>query len=1062
MAQQISTVRKVGRVVKTIVKAALALILSAAMVGVNVILPGQGMITRMANNMMGYKQSWTTPAGAEDVDAEYYKSDFTAEEIADAEKALDYAIASEGYVLLKNDDATMPFAEGTTFSFFSENVRNLTATQSIMTQFLGASGDSNLLADSFEAKGLHVNMDLMDFYTKGAGKSYQMGPGSIGFGASEDFRINECPLSELEAAEGVLDSAQGTVPVFVWRRVAGEGRDMPRSMYNHASNPEDQTKSYLEPDTTELELLQYLNDNYENVVLLVNTASALQLDWVAQFPNIKSILFVPSTGTYGTDAIADIFAGNVSPSGKTVDTFVADALASPAGKNYGDFEFTDADGNPTGYNYVSYLEGIYVGYRYYETRYEDAVLGQGNAGSFDYDAEVVYPFGHGLSYTTFGWSDLDVQWDGLKSITAKVTVTNTGNVAGKDIVELYAQTPYTSYDKTYGVEKASVALVAYGKTDVLEPGTSQTLTIDVNPALLASFDAKGAGTYIIENGTYYIVAGHDSHDAVQNVLAAKGQSVGGNAALAAAHELTVDAKQAMKDQATVDATTFSTDAYSGNKIKALLAFAEPAGTQLSRSDWTGTFPASDGAPIEGDVSTWGNDINGTDADGNPVSYVWGKVAPEGLIEKIQSHDSLSPIDDATITAEPVYSANNGMTLIEVRGLAYDDPAWDTLLDQLSPADYQEIVGHSGYGSEYLESVGKPFVIDADTAAGLIYGSTGMMFCSPVVMAQTWNQELAESYGRMLASEANLQGMGGAMGWYAPSMNIHRTPFIGRAAEYYSEDPVISGTVASHEIHGAAELGLYSTIKHFAFNDQENHRGDGGIDNSVTTWVGEQAAREIYLRPFELCMHAPDVEETYCTLAEDGTYTLNTRTQRAAQGIMTAFNRIGATWTGGCYPLLQQLVREEWGFNGFIITDSANAQSPAFNESQMIRAGGDAFLKSNANTYLFDPTNAAEYHYAREAAHHLLYTTVNSRAMNGAVPGSTYKNGMQALDKIRIAVNVIGGGGIGAIGITGWLNHKKRKLERMAADPTAVAAGAVPGGEKATGLVDRVKSFFKKS
>ena len=376
------------------------------------------------------------------------------------------------------------------------------------------------------------------------------------------------------------------------------------------------------------------------------------------------------------------------------------------------------------------------------------------------------------------------------------------------------------------------------------------------------------------------------------------------------------------------------------------------------------------------------------------------------------------------------------------------------------------MGHSGYGSEYLKSVGKPFVIDADTAAGLIYGTPhgmgGRMFPSSIVMAQTWNQELAESYGRMLASEANLAGTSGTAGWYAPSMNIHRTPFTGRAAEYYSEDPIISGTVAAHEMHGAAELGMYSTIKHFAFNDQENHRGDGGIDKSVSTWMGEQAAREIYLRPFELCMHAPDVELTYYTLAEDGTYTLNTRTQRACQGIMTAFNRIGATWTGGCYPLLQQLVRNEWGFNGFIITDSANAGSPAFDQSQMIRAGGDAFLRSNENTYLFDPTNAAEYHYAREAAHHLLYTTANSRAMNGAVPGSEYKNGMQALDKLRLAVNIIGGGGIGAIGITGWINHKKRQLERMAADPTAAVAGAVPGADKATGLLDRVKGLFKKN
>ena len=1039
MAKKIGIVRKIGRGIKSVLKIIVAIILIALLVGVNVIVPGQGMIVRMANDMLGYEQSWSTPKGAEDVDADYYKSDFTAEELDEAEHALDYAISSEGFVLLKNDDATMPFASGTTFSFFSENVKNLTATQSIMTAYMGASGDQDVLTASFEAAGLHVNSTLMDFYTQGAGAAYTMGVGSINYGESEDFAINECPLSELEAADGVLESAEGTVPVFVWRRVAGEGRDMPRSMYNHADNPEDQVKSYLEPDSTELEILSYLNDNYDEVVLLVNTASALQLDWVADYPNIKAILFVPSTGSYGTEALADIFIGKVNPSGHTVDTFVADALESPAGKNYGDFEYVDENGNPTSYNYVSYLEGIYVGYRYYETRYEDVVLGQGNAGDFDYASEVVYPFGHGLSYTTFEWSDLEVTWDGLESITAKVTVTNTGDVAGKDAVGIYAQTPYTSYDKDNGIEKASVALVAYDKTKLLEPGETQTLEIAVDPALLASFDAHGAGTYIIENGTYYIVAGQDSHDAVNNVLAAKGKGVKdgmtaeGNAKLAASHEVKIDSKNALEGNVSVDAVTFSTDAYTGNEITAVLGYAEPEGTQLTRADWVGTFPESDGTPIDGYISTWGNAINGTDAEGNAASLVWGKTASAELIAQLDSHDSLNPTDDASITDTPVYGEKNGRTLIEMRGLAYDDPAWDELLDQLTEADYEEIVGHSGYGSEYLESVGKPFVIDADTAAGLIYGTPhgmgGFMFCSSIVTAQTWNQEIAESYGRMLASEANLSGTGGTMGWYAPSMNIHRTQFTGRAAEYYSEDPIISGTVASHQMHGAAELGMYSMIKHFAFNDQENHRGDGGVDRSVATWVGEQAAREIYLRPFELCMHADDVELSYYTVDEAGNYTLNTTTQRAAQGIMTAFNRLGATWAGGSYPLIQELVRDEWGFDGFIITDSANANSPAFNESQMIRAGADAYLKSNANTYEFDASNAAEYHYAREAAHHLLYTTANSRAMEGAVPGSVYQPGMQPLTKITIAVNVVCIAGLALIGWTAWRNHVKRKAER---------------------------------
>lgn len=1039
MAQQISTARKVGRAIKTIVKVALGLVLIALIVMMNVIVPGMGMITRMANNMLGYEQGFTTPAGAKDIDADYYTGDFTAEELEEAEYELDYAIASEGFVLLKNDDAVMPFAQGTTFSFFSESVRNLTATQSIMTQFLGASGDQDALTAGFEAAGLHINPTLMQFYTEGAGKDYTMGTGSINFGAAEDFRINECPLAELQAADGVLESAQGTVPVFVWRRVAGEGRDMPRSMYNHADSSEDKARSYLEPDTAELEILQYLNDNFDDVVLLVNTASALQLDWVAQFPSIKAIIFVPSTGSSGTEALAHIFSGTVNPSGHTVDTFVADALASPAGRNYGDFEYVDANGNPTHYNYVSYLESIYVGYRYYETRYEDVVLGQGNAGDFVYADEVVYPFGHGLSYTTFEWNDFTVTWQDLDVITVRITVTNTGSMAGKDAVQIYAQAPYTAYDRENGVEKASVALVAYGKTKLLAPGESQTIELAIDPALLASFDAHGAGTYIIESGTYYIVAGQDAHDAVNNVLAAKGRTAAdgmdaaGDAALAAAHELTVDAGNARAGEPTVDAKTFSTDAYSGNEITALFSAAEPSGTMLTRADWTGTFPATDGEPIEGYVSTWGGDINATDENGEPVAYVWGKTAPDALLEQLASTDSGNPVDDTDITDEPVYGALNGRTLIEMRGLDYGDPAWDELLDQLTAADYQEIVGHSGYGSEFIASVGKPFVIDADTAAGLIYGTPhgmgGRMFPSPVVMAQTWNQELAERYGRMLASEADLSGSGGAIGWYAPSMNIHRTPFIGRAAEYYSEDPIISGTVAAHEIRGAAQLGLYSMIKHFALNDQENHRGDGGTELGVATWASEQAIREIYLRPFELCMHAPDVELPYYTVGSDGSLTLTSTSYRAAQGIMTAFNRIGTTWTGGSYALIQQLVREEWGFDGFIITDSANAGSPHMDASQMIRAGADALLRSNESYYVFDATDPAEYHYAREAAHHLLYTTVNSRAMEGAVPGSTYVPGLQPLDRIRIGVSVGSSALIALLAATGIRNHIKRKKER---------------------------------
>lgn len=1028
----VSRARKVGRVIKTILKSVLVVVLAVAMVGVNVMLPNS-MISRMVNNIAGYQQSWdNSKANTAGLDLDYYKADYDKDSIGDAEKQLDRQIANEGYVLLKNDGNTMPFEQGTTFSFFGESVKNLTATQSVLTQFTGAKGNSNQLKDSFESRGFGVNQTLMDFYTKGAGSKYTMGTGSINFGAAEDFRINECPLSELESADGVLDSTKDTVPVFVMRRVAGEGRDMPRSMYNHATSAEDKAKTYLEPDSTELEILQYINDNFDNGVVILNTASALNLGWLEQFPNIKSVLFVPSTGRYGTDSLADIFAGEVSPSGKTVDTFEANSLNSPAAQNYGDYQYIDGDGNLTGYSYVSYAEGIYVGYRYYETRYEDAVLGQGNAGDFDYDSEVVYPFGYGLSYTTFDWSNYQASWDGT-TCTVSVDVTNTGDVAGKDVVEVYAQSPYTDYDRANGVEKSAVQLVNYGKTKLLEPGETQTVSVTFDQDMLKAYDANGAKTYILDAGTYYVTAAHDSHDAVNNVLAAKGANVAGDASRVSTY---------VPSNTDVDTTTYATDAKSGAEITNLFDDAKGDVTYLTRADWEGTFPQHDGTPLEGDVSTWGAEINAVDENGDPVSYAWGKVASPELIDRLKGLDSGNPVSDATISDTPVYGQDNGISLIDLRGKDYNDPMWNQLLDELSAEDYRELVGHSGYGSNFVQSIGKPFNIDADTAAGLIYGGTGMMFCSPVVMAQTWNQDLASAYGAMIGNEANI---GGTTGWYAPSMNIHRTPFTGRNGEYYSEDPVISGTVASLEIKGAAEKGVYSTIKHFALNDQENHRGDGGIEQGCATWSNEQAIREIYVKPFDICMHVGTVDENYVEQGADGSYSMATTKVDACQAIMSAFNRVGATWAGGNYALLTGLARNEWGFNGWIVTDSANSAAPYMDSSQMIRAGGDSRLRSNENNYQYDENNSAEYHYAREAIHHLLYVTANSKAMEGAMPGSAYAPGLQAVDKVRIGVTAGGAAVIALVFWTGWRNHKKRAAERDAVAADAAAAG--DGGEK---------------
>ena len=1006
--------RSAKRIVGIVASAALAAALVAVIAAANTVLP---KFNQIINSYFGVEQSWdNSEANADGLDLTYNKADYDRGSIAEAEKALDKDISGEGYVLLKND-ASLPLEAGTTLSFVSGNSRDLgVKAPSMLETTLGIeSGSTDALTPAMESAGFSVNKTLMDFYASGKGKDYVMGPGSVSYGDDEDFSINECPLSVMRDA-GVLDSMEGTTPVFVLKRVAGEGRDMPRSMYNHASSDEDRAKSYLEPDSTELEILQYLNDNFDNTVLVVNSNAAVELDWLADFPNIKSVLIVPSTGTYGAESLAGILAGQINPSGRTVDTYVADASKSPAAQNFGDYQYTDESGNLTKYNYVSYEEGIYVGYRYYETRYEDVVLGQGNAGDFDYAGEVCYPFGYGLSYTTFDWSGFKTSWSG-KACTATATVKNTGDVAGRDVVELYAQSPYTDYDRANGVEKSAVQLVGYAKTKLLEPGESQEVSVTFDESELKAYDSEGAGTYILDAGTYYLTAAHDSHDAVNNVLAAKGAS----GTDAAGNKSLVDTY--VPANADVDTTTYATDSLTGEKIENKLSDARGDVTYLTRADWEGTFPTHDGEPTS-QVSTWGNEINGDDG----ASYTYGKTASADLLAKLDATDSGNP-DVQGWDGELTYGANNGLKLIDLRGLDYDDPKWSDLLDQLTPDDYETMILHAGYGTDYVESVGKPAGTDADSTSGWSWGGTGMTFCNPMTVAQTWNQEIAYRLGNMIGNESLL---GGATGWYAPAMNIHRTPYSGRNGEYFSEDSFLSGAMASQEVKGAAEKGVYTMMKHFAFNEQENHRGDRNGQYSMATWMNEQSARELYLRPFETCMKVGDVELNYLKQNSDGTYENATRKIRACQGLMTAFNRIGTTWVGGSYNLISGIVRGEWGFDGFIITD--NADTGVFmNGGQMIQAGADAKLTVSdpTATWSFDSSDPVTYRYAREAAHHLLYTMANGHSMNGAMHGSRFVSGgtggLQKADLLRYGLTAVGVVGIAIVaGVNVALEVRRRK------------------------------------
>ena len=938
------------------------------------------------------------PDGYNDsLDLEYSKLDYAVEDFPVVEKALDEEIMGEGIVLLQNNDNTMPFAAGTTFSFFGRSSTIITPA-------------------AFQDKGFGVNEALWNFYNSGAGSGYGLGPGSISFGDAEDFAINECPLDVLQKESGLLSSANGTVPVFVWARIVGEGRDMPRSMYNHTDIPEDQVKSYLEPDSIELAILQYLNDNFDEVVLLVKSSAAMELGWTEEFPNIKSIVFAPSFGDHGVNALADVFAGTINPSGKTVDTFAYHAASAPAAANYGDYQYSDENGEMTKYNYVTYKEGIYVGYKYFETRYEDVILGQGNAGDYDYASTVKYPLGYGLSYTTFEWSNYSVSWNGDRC-TVTVDVTNTGDAAGKDVVEVYIQSPYTDYDRQNLVEKASVQLVGFEKTSLLAPGEKETVTVTFDKEQFKAYDYMRAKTYILDAGSYYITAAHDAHDAINNVLAAKGYTM--------ENGMTAEGNADMVDVYTVeafDSTTFSIQVSTGVTITNQFDFANGGYEYLSRQDWQNTWPTPNGV-VSSQISTWGNEINGS--DGVPYTYTT-TISAEDLA-KLDGNDSLSPIDPAIFTDTPVYGANNGAQLIDMRGKEFDDPMWEDILDNITPKQYQEIITTSAYGTAAIDAIGKPFSSDMDSVAGVYMGGTGVVYCGPFVLAQTWNKELASRFGEMAG---NTGLVGGTTGWYAPAMNIHRLPFSGRNNEYYSEDGFLSGVMAAATSRGAASKGMYVFIKHFAVNDQENHRGDREGQYSLVTWANEQAIREIYLRPFEMCITNDPITMNYVAKDSNGSYVNTTREIPAVNAIMTAFNRLGYTWTGGCYNLVTNVLRTEWGFNGFVITDAAHT-AVFMDAYQMLEAGGDALLTNSKGVrWHYDENDPAQYHYAREALHHILYTVVNSKIMNGYMPGTKSVTPMTLAEKIVIAINVTSVILILALGWFIWRGFRKYKKAKV--------------------------------
>ena len=714
------------------------------------------------------------------------------QETVDAAEDLAVEVQREGITLLQNNDDNLPLknTKVNVFGWGSTNpIYGGTGSGS-----MSASYPTTSLLDGMKEAGLETNEELSKLYT-----DYRADRPVVGM-FEQDWTLPELPAADYP--QEVIDSAKefSDEAVIVISRSGGEGADLPTNMKGEGIVYTDNSTEYadyedgehfLQLSQTEQDMVDLVTSNFENVTFVYNGANAFQLDFIRNYPQIKSVLWCPPAGQTGFVALGEILAGTVNPSGKTSDTFLYDLKQAPTWNNIGDFDYDNMDefaseafGGTTAPTFVNYVEGIYVGYKFYETADDEGLIA--------YDDVVQYPFGYGLSYTTFSQELGDVTYaDGTVSLD--VTVTNTGDVAGKDVVEVYYNPPYTNG----GIEKASVNLVAFGKTGELEPGASETVSIEFEDDDMAAYDYEDAKAWVLEQGDYVISINADSHTVI--------------------------------DSATVnvpETITYDTEdnTHDGDQVVATNAFDEANGglTYLSRADGFANY---------------------AEATAAPATY----SMPEEYKATFINNSNYDPADYNNADDEmPTTGANNGVRLADLAGKEYDDPMWDELLDQLTVEDMDNLIANGGYGNAAVDKIGKIQLTDVDGPASLNnnftrVGSIGLP--SGVSFACSWNADLATQFGDMIGTMAHEMHV---TGWYAPAMNIHRSAFSGRNFEYYSEDGYLSGVMASSAIAAASEKGVYSFMKHYALNDQETNR-----NSMLCTWSNEQAIREIYLKPFEM-------------------------------------------------------------------------------------------------------------------------------------------------------------------------------------------------------------------
>ena len=800
------------------------------------------------------------------------------------------------------------------------------------------------LLQGIENAGFELNTELSDFYVDYCAERPRVGM------FTQDWTLPE-PTAESYSDELVENAKEfSDTALVVITRVGGEGADLPTdvSKVTYTDNSDkyrdfEEGEHYLQLSQTERDMLEMVCENFKDVIVLYNGANAMELGFLDEYTQIKGALWCPGTGQSGFNSLGKILNGEVNPSGKTSDTFIADLTAAPTWNNFGSFfydnmeEFHMTNVGFTGEkqtlipSFVNYVDGIYVGYRFWETAAEEGVI--------DSEETVLYPFGYGLSYTTFTQKMGQLAQEN-GSVIFDVTVTNTGDTAGKDVVEVYYNPPYTNG----GIEKACANLIAFEKTRILEPGESETITLSFHLEDMASYDYQNAEAYVLEKGDYEISIRTDSHNVID------------------AQKLAVD----------------KTITYNGDNMRSTDQVEVTNQFETARGEFTVLSRADGFANLE-------------EAAAAPTSLSMTEEQKELFI----NNGNYDPEDYNNEDDEiPTTGKDNGLKLAELRDRDYNDPQWDKLLDQLTVSDMDQMIALGGYQTAAVSSIDKVQTVDCDGPASINNNFTGtgsVGFPSTVMLASTWNKELAKAFGQRIGMMADEMGVSG---WYAPALNTHRSAFAGRNFEYYSEDALLSGKMASAAVQGAREYGVYAYIKHFALNDQETNR-----NSMICTWADEQAIREIYLKPFEIAVKEGE-----------------------AGAVMSSFNYIGGEWAGGCNALCNTVLRDEWGFRGFVLTDYFGVYG-CMNSDQAIRNGTDCMLIAydTETNHVSDQKSATSIQAMRTASKNILYTVVNSRAYDP----ENLDTGLMRWQIAAIAIDVLLAGVIAALEAAAIIRFRKR-------------------------------------